>query len=147
MLLEGELGMESSNPISKTTSRAWMMSDGLMVGCDLHDKTLMLKSVVARMVWWRPGKCRRIVGVVRFLSSDSEALRLTPERSGWCSRLRRRGKERGSRSVIEACEMIRQSAVRLAHTHQYGMVPSRASCSRSSHDPPSCSRFRWVSNI
>ncbi len=31
-------------------------------------------------------------------------------------------KERGPRSVIEACEMIRQAAVGLAHAHQHGMV-------------------------
>ena len=31
-------------------------------------------------------------------------------------------KERGPRSVIEACEMIRQAAVGLAHAHQHGLV-------------------------
>ena len=31
-------------------------------------------------------------------------------------------KERGPRSVIEACEMIRQAALGLAHAHQHGMV-------------------------
>ena len=30
--------------------------------------------------------------------------------------------ERGPRSVIEACEMLRQAAVGLAHAHQHGMV-------------------------
>ncbi len=43
------------------------MSDVLMVGCDLHDKALMLKSCVGKDgVRWRPGRSRMIVGVERF---------------------------------------------------------------------------------